>query len=149
MSREPGNIVLAPLTITGFSEELCFTSATALINFLQQNGFAKVPTNITNVHVGIDQPTSTQKLDMWVRISASGKLVGLYFYDGTTWRQVFPAPGEVTWIHGDSDDIPEGFSLIDTGLAGWTALEITAIQSMYYPAGAGPWTYFAVQFTGF
>lgn len=151
MSREPGNIILAPLTFTGFAEELCFTSLSEFLKFLQENGFAQVPTDITNVHIGVSQPTSTQKTDLWVRLSSAGTVIGLYSYDGAKWQQWLPAPNEVIWIHDGLEltTVPPGFTLVSSTLAGWTAPQAAALEALYLPPGAGPWNYFAVQFTGF
>ena len=149
MSREPGTSVLAPLQFVGLSEELCFKNLSELLKYLQTNGYAVVPTNITNVQVSVDQPTSTQTNNVWFRLNSAGKFLGIYMYSGSGWDQVLPTPGEVMWVHGNSANIPAGFSLVDTGLDGWDAGEITAIQAMYYPGGGPPWTYFAVQYTGF
>lgn len=144
-----GNTIAVPITITGLPQEFCFTSIADFLAVLQNNLFAQVPDTITNVLVSNTQPTAAQRTDVWFRIDNAGKFLGIYMFDGATWSQVLEAPGQVTWIHGDSADPPNGFTVVDTGVPGFTAPEIAHIKTFYYPPGAGPYTYFAVVFTGF
>ena len=151
MSREPGTSVLAPLKFVGLSEELCFKNLSELLNYLQTSGFAVVPTNITNVQVSVDQPTSTETNNVWFRLNAAGKFLGIYMYDGNTWQQVIYAPNEVIWIHDSTETstTPPGFTIVSASSDGWTAPQAAALEALYLPPGAGPWYYFAVQYTGF
>jgi hypothetical protein len=149
MSREPGNVIAVPLKLSGLPEGYCFSSLEDLLKVLQNNLFAEVPDTITNVQVSNLQPTSSQRADVWFRLNSGGKFIGIYMFDGVTWRQVLEAPNQVTWMYGDSADVPEGFQLIDTGHPSFTAPEIAHIKGFYYPAGAGPYTYFAVTYVGF
>lgn len=150
MSREPGNITLAPIKITGLPDNYCFTTIQALLRDLQTYAFAEIPGSITNVHVGNTQPTSTQRSDVWFRQNADGKFIGIYMFDGSTWKQVLPAPQQIIWMYGDSTDIPAGFLLIDNDNSHFTTPEVTSIQTAYYPTpGTPPYTIFAVTWEGF
>lgn len=150
MSIEQNSGTLAPIRITGLTDTLCFQNIQELLTFLQTNAFAEVPDDVTNVHVSNVQPTSTNKSDMWVRLSSSGTFVGIYMYNGTTWKQVLPIPQGIFWMYGDSDDIPAGFMLVDGSNPHFTAPEVTHIQLTFYPTpGTPPYTYFAVTWEGF
>lgn len=147
--RDDSSLNLAEIRAFGLPQDFCFENVTQLISAISQYFKAVIPNDITNVIVSQSQPTSTQRMNMWVRLSASGTFIGIYFFNGTTWVQVLPIPNGVFWMHGDSTDVPEGFQLVDTGNPNFTAPEITHIKSFYYPAGPGPYTYFAVTFAGF
>lgn len=151
MSRNPGNVELAPIRITGLPEELCFTTVAEFIAFLKSNSFAEISTEtITNVHVGNVQPNSTQRTDAWFFLSNSGKFVGIFMFDGSTWKQVLPAPKEVFWMYGDSTVLPEGFILVDSTNPNFSAPSVTHIQSYFFPVPPqAVYTYFAVTFAGF
>lgn len=149
MSRDDSSINLANLVSVGLPQDFCFENVQQLIQGISQYFKAVIPDSITNVIVSNSQPTSTERDSMWVRLSASGTIMGIYFYTGITWKQVLPAPNEVIWMYGDSADVPEGFILVDGSNPNFTAPEVAYLQGMFYPAGPGPWTYFAVTFAGF
>jgi len=150
MSREPAGIVLAPIKYLGLVDGQCFTNITDFIKTLQENLVAEVPDNITNVHVGNIQPSSTERNSVWFRVDTGGKFIGIYMFDGAVWQQVLEAPNQVTWMFGDSNNLPAGFILVDGDNPNFDSGQVTAIQSMFYPTpGTPPYSYFAVTWVGF
>lgn len=152
MSREPQNITLAPIVITGLSNTLCFTSLNDLLQYFSSNAFAAVPGTISNVTIGNVQPNATQRSNQWDFVNSDGNFQYIAFFDGTTWEQVLPAPQAVIWMYGapDSNTIPPGFTLIDDNNAKVTSDQAAHIGSFYGPTpGTPPYTYFAVTWDSF
>jgi hypothetical protein len=150
MSREPANIVTVPVKFTGLVDGLCFTNLPEFIKTLQENLVAEVPTNITNVHIGVTQPSSTERSDLWVQVNTAGKYVCQRMFDGSQWQQIPPTTTTVYWKYGDSTVMEPGFILVDANNPHFTTAAVTAIQAQFYPSGgSGPWVYFATTFEGF
>lgn len=112
-------LVQGELQITGLLEGLCIESAEALVRLLPSLLTPMVPATISNVVVGSQQPGDDRRNNLWIRLDNSGDFVGIYVYAVGQWRQVYPVPGQLFYISGDSRDIPKGFKLAtaaDSGL---------------------------------
>jgi hypothetical protein len=149
MSTEDVDVTLANLRSVGLADDFCFSSTSELLKAIEQNFKAVIPNTITNVIVSNAQPQSTERNSVWFRLSNSGTFTGIYMFTGTTWAQVIPAPNQVIWMYGDSNNVPVGFQLVDSNNPNFTIAQVNHIKSFYYPAGAGPYSYFAVTFSGF
>lgn len=109
-----------------------------------------IPSNITNVVVSSVQPTDSQRTNVWLRIGNDGNFVGLFLYALGQWRQIFPQPQGVFWFYGNSDNIPDGYLLVDEDNPHFTAPQVDAIQQQFVPPGnTGPYTYYAGTYEGF
>lgn len=138
------------IKLIGLIESCCFSSVQELIKALPNLLMAEFPEGLTNVTVGNKQPSEEERDNLWIRKDNSGSFIGIYVFSQGVWRCIEPLKGGVKWVHGDSRDIEQGYSLIDTGLVGFTADEITHIKHQYFLHSSGTYyTYFAVTFTGF
>lgn len=105
--------VAVPVQSLGIPQNACFTNFQELLSLLQQYLVVQVPRSISNVIISNTQPTSAERNSLWVRENNGGQFIGIYVYDGTTWRQVLPTPNGIFKMYGDSRSIPEGFLLAD------------------------------------
>lgn len=149
MSRETGNVVPVPIKVLGLPESFCFTSIQDFLAVLQNNLVAAVPTDITNVHVSAIQPKAGERGDVWFRLNAGGKFLGIFMFDGVSWSQVLPAPQEIFKLYGNSDTPPKGFAPISASTPGITSGVKTALIAENLPAGAGPYEVYWATFIGF
>ena len=149
MSREGSDVVLADLRSIGLPEGYCLTTVQELMSTIANNFKAVVPKSITNVLVSNQQPTSTERDSIWFRQSNSGTFIGIYVFDGTTWQQVFPGPGAITRINGNSATPPAGYEVITNTKVGFNAADVTALQAENLPAGPAPRRVYWATFVGF
>lgn len=138
------NIINGAIVLTGFLDIKCYEKISDVINALPQIlGLSLDPSELTNVVVSAIQPLSGQENYVWFRMSNGGTFIGIYIYSGGAWRQVFPAPGNIQWVYGNSATPPAGFILTDD--AGGISSDIkNHLKTFWFPAGPGPWTYFSV-----
>jgi len=149
MSREETDVVLANLRAIGLPEGYCFETVQQLIETITNNIKAVVPKSITNVIVSNVQPTSSERNSIWFRQSNAGTFIGIFVFDGITWQQVFPAPGAITRINGNSATPPAGYAVLTSAIPGFTPADVTALQAQNLPVGAGPWRVYWAVFIGF
>lgn len=137
------NLINGKLTVLGLPDLECYESLKALLLDLPNILGVLIPESVTNVIVSNIQPTSGQRTSLWYRLSNGGTFIGLYIFSNGIWTQIVPVPGQVTFIHGDSANPPEGYILTDT----WGAItnaEKAHYRTFWFPAGPGPYTYFSV-----
>lgn len=138
------NIINGAIVLTGFPDIKCYQTLNELITALPSIlGLSLDSSKLTNVVVSNIQPLSGQENFVWFRMSNGGVFIGIYIYSGGAWRQVFPAPGQIYWVYGDSANPPNGFILTDDAGSIPAAVK-NHLKTFWYPAGAGPWTYFSV-----
>ena len=142
-------IAFGTVRIKNFPEDTCFTSFQEFLKALQDFLIVEIPASVTNVIVSNQEPSTAQRGSVWFKFNNAGVFQGIYLFTNGAWNQMLPAPNEVIWMYGSSDDIPEGFQLIDSDNPNFTAPQITHIQTFFYPTpGTPPYEYFAVTFTG-
>lgn len=139
----------AEVKIDGLPDDFQYTDIKSLLEFLVDHLVVEIPDEITNVVVGNDQPSSSERDSIWIRRNNAGVFVGIYLYSDGQWSQFFPAPKEVIWMYGRSDQIPAGYAIIDDTRNDIDNLAIDAITNRYIEVGGGGYyVYFAVTFTG-
>lgn len=139
------NNINGSIVLVGLPDTLCYQTIEELVNDLPNILQVSIdPPLITNVIVSATQPLSGQAGSVWFRVSNGGTFIGIYMFSGGTWTQVFPAPGEIRWVVGDSANPPAGFILTDN--AAYLSSAIKAhLHTFWYPnGGSGPWQYFSV-----
>lgn len=142
-------IIAGAIKFVDVPNDFCITNVTELIKFIHQHGKIELDASqITNVVVGVDQPSDTTVI--WFRISASGNFIGVYVFVQSQWLPVFPPPQQVIRMYGDSTDIPEGYQLISSGTPGFSAAMVTFLQTQWMPnpSSPGDWLIFDVVYTG-
>lgn len=142
-----GANVIGQLVLKALPETQCFTNFTDFLKALPGLYSVEVPATVTNVIVSNSQPTSSQTTSVWIRMSASNAFIGIYVFSGGEWVQVSPAPQQVIWMYGDSDNPPAGYKTTDDA----SAVEIsatlaTALKALWIAGDlAGPpYEYFSV-----
>lgn len=105
------DVVKGALKIQGLLEDLCFEDVKELIKALPQYLSVEIPSSISNVVVGVEQPGAGQRDNLWVRTANSGNFVGVYVYALGQWRQIIPVPVQLVRVYGDSRNPPEGYTL--------------------------------------
>lgn len=121
------------LKINNIPDLACFKTFTDLLKALPEFYSVEIPNDITNVVISSSEPDESQRDSLWIKTDTSGSFIGLFLYTGGAWNQIYPAPNEIFWVYGDSDDIPAGYELVDTGNANFTTAEIAHLQRMFYP----------------
>lgn len=146
--------VNVPILIQNLPDLACteINSFLDALKALTVYGSVDIPASITNVIVGVSEPTSNDANKIWFRYDNSGNFLGIYAFQAGQWRQVIQnIPGQVYWLAVDSaTGVPDGFTIIDaSGPSFISAGTRTHIQTFYYPAGPGPYTYSAFYFSGY
>lgn len=141
-------------TITGaikvldLPETACFTSFPDLIRSLEQYLAVQIPPqSFSNIVISNTQPGSADRDKIWWRLSNSGSFVGIYFYSGGNWIQVFPAPNQIFWLYGDSANPPTGFSFAAVSSL-FSAPNYATLIAQAIPAGPGPYVYYPAVYVG-
>jgi len=129
-------IITGAIKFVDVPQDFCLTNITQLIKFIQTNGKIELDASqLTNVYVGVDQPTDTSVI--WYAISSSGNFLGVRVYVQSQWLQVFPAPSSIYRIYGNSSDIPPGYALINNATPGFTAAMVAHLQAQWLQATSG------------
>ena len=150
MSTIGTDVITGALKLNNFMEGKCFTSWADFIAAVPSMFSVEVPSNITNVSIGNQQPTSSELDHLWIKQDPSGSFIGLFLYAQGAWQQVYPVPNQIFLVYGDSRNIDPGFTLAsdDTNLS---AAQIQTLQKIWHIGGTSPTWYsiFHVTYTGF
>lgn len=146
----------AILKILRIPPDLCWTTPEEFIKLLTKILTVEINTAANNefVIVGHQAPGEDEKGKLWVRLAINGSFIGFYFFENGLWERIHNFRiDHVVWMHGDSRQIPKGFQLIDTGIAGITTDVVDHIKTFYLvnTAVVSPtvFKYFAVRYIGF
>lgn len=143
------DLINGALKVTGLLEDLCIESLQELIQTLPQLLSVQIPASITNVTIGPEQPGDSERQNLWIRTDNSSDFVGIYIYALGQWRQVYPVPGQLFRIVGDSRTPPKGFTLA-TDSPSLSAAQKTWIVSQWLPNSTNEYyTIFDVVYSGF
>lgn len=137
---------MAKLVIEDAPDNMNWGRPQDFLDYLKEKGSAVVPKekNWEFVVIGPQIPSSDDSNKLWIKIDSNRNLEGFFLYTKNKWRPAYNyAPKEVIWMYGLSSDLPEGFRLLDGGIAGAPNLSDQFIG----PVGA--YTYFACVFLGY
>lgn len=146
------DVVRGVLKVDNLPERACFTSWQDFLEELPTFLTVELPTNVSGVVVGRDFPTDDDKDKVWFRRDPSGNFLGIYAFQNGAWRPFYNVtPGQVIWTIGDSDNVPDGFVLIETGDATIPSTVVEALMGQYISkaGGGGGFVYFAMRFAGY
>lgn len=154
MSAPIVDTISGSVKLNGLPERATFRSWEQFITALPGYLTIELPRGATGVIVGNATPSEDDRDKIWVRRNSSGDFLGLYTFTGNAWHPYFQfATGELlqpVWVIGDSNNVPEGFVLIDVGDAIIPSGVVNALRAQYVPNPAGPgFAYFAVRYIGF
>lgn len=150
MSGE-NDLVRGAVKLDGFIEDNCFTSWKDFIAKLPGMLALELPANVTNVTVGNQQPTDSERDNLWFRKDNAGSFLGIYIYATGAWRQIYPVPGQFTLIVGDSRTPPDGYTVTDD-LTNLSDPQKAVLRRAWHVGGTTPavwYDIFTVQYTGF
>lgn len=143
------------LKLQNIPDNACFSNFKEFVESLPEYLTVEVPASISNVVISQAPPGEDDKNKLWFRRDASGNFIGIYVFQSGAWRPFYnlvigAAVSQITWAHGSSSNVPDGFRLI---LANDPTSNIPqavrqAIQSQYVPDGSGGFLYFALEYIG-
>lgn len=143
--------MMAKVRLLGFPERCKFNSLQEFLTKYPDMLAVDIPSSLFGAVVSKDEPGEDGRDRLWVRRDGSGNYVGTYAFQAGKWRPVYnTVPGEIIWLYGDSNYVPEGFTLIQTGDdAVVDSTTAAALMARYVPLPTGGYSYFAVLFTGY
>jgi len=149
--------VKGTIKVTNIPQGACFNTFEELLASLGQYLTVEIPEqNFSNVVISVAQPGTADVGKIWWRLGGSGTFIGIYTFNHNTgtWVQVYPAPGEVFWLTGtadypDSDTPPPGWSFTAVALAMSAPQYAAVITPNLFPAGPGPFTFYAALWVGY
>lgn len=144
------DVIRGAIKLNGFLEGKCFTSWSEFISELPNMLSVEIPTGITNVTVGIAQPSSSELDHLWIKTDGSGSFLGLFIYTTGSWRQIYPVPNQLFLIYGSSNNIPDGYTLASND-PNISPAELANLQKVWTILSTSPTVYsvFHVTYTGF
>lgn len=144
------DIVRGAIRLDNFVEGKCFTSWAEFLQELPNLLTVELPTGITNVTIGINQPTSSELGNLWIKTDGSGSFVGLFLYMQGAWQQIYPAPNQLFLMYGDSRSVPAGYTLASAD-PNISALMLSNLQKIWTIGGTTPTWYsvYHATYTGF
>lgn len=108
------DVIKGTIKIQNILEEACVLDFPDLIRQLPNFITIEVPSTISNVVIGPQQPGSDKRNNLWIRTDSSGDFLGIFVYAVGLWRQVYPVPmGLIRIADGaaDSRTPPVGYTL--------------------------------------
>lgn len=134
----------------------CFTTVAELLKLIQDSYSVDLSAGVNNdfVVTGHQPPGADDKNRLWVRQQRQGSFAGFYMFIGGAWKRIFNRRNdEIIWMHGDSREIPDGFTLISESTGGLTSDVREHVMQFYLEdtsvSQASPvYKYFAVRYTG-
>lgn len=145
--------VRGAVKIDNLPDRACFTSWKDFIESLPNYLTIEVPTSITNVIISSNPPGEDDRDKLWLRRDNSGRALGFYTYQNGGWRpfdtSIVEGVINIKWVVGNSNDIPDGYALVDANSVGIPTNVIQALMAQYVPNISGGFSYFAIQYIGF
>jgi hypothetical protein len=134
--------VVGELVLKALPELQCFTNFNDFLKQLPALYAVEVPSTVTNVIVSPSQPTSNQTSSVWIRMSNASQFYGLYVFSEGQWIQIVPAPQQVIWMYGDSQNPDPGYKTTDAA----SGVEIsatlaTALKALWIAGTLAPPSY--------
>lgn len=142
--------MMAKVRLLGIPERCKFTNLQDFLTKYPDMLAVDIPSALMGAVVSKDEPAEDSRDKLWVRRDGSGNFVGMYAFQAGRWMPVYnTVPGEVIWMYGDSNYLPEGFTLILNDSNTVDSNTANALMARYVPLNLGGYSYFAVLFTGY
>lgn len=137
------------IKVNGVPAAACFNNFAELLNSLGTYLTVEIPNQtFSNVVISVSQPGQADRDKIWWRISNSGSFVGLYFFSNGNWEQVIPAPQQIFWLYGSSDNPPAGYSF-DLVQTVFSPADYAQVIAMAVPnGGPAPYHYYPAIYVG-
>lgn len=144
------DVVTGAIKLNNLPDRECFRGWDDFIRRLPEFLSVEIPPSALGVIIGKDSPSEDDRDKIWYRRDASGAFLGIYAFQGGAWKPLYNIPtGQIIWLWGSSQSIPEGFTFIWTGDAVIPSNVVAGIIGQYIPDGSGHYSYFAVRYSGF
>lgn len=144
------NTIVGALKILKVPERECFKSWSEFINSIPDFVGVEVPATVNGVIFSRSEPGDDFKDSLWVYRDSAGNVLGLYAWQGTSWKPLYTMPKyQVFWFWGDSDNPPAGFTAILTGDTEIPSGVVSALVSQYVVTTPNRYAYYAARYTGF
>lgn len=138
VSGNPDSVCVA---VNSFSELISLISQYLTVDISNQT--------FSNVVISPQQPGQADRDKIWWRISNAGSFVGIYAYANGVWSQIFPAPNEIFWLYGSSDDPPAGFKFVEASDGIFTGPQYAELIAKAIPTGGpAPYVYYPAIYVG-
>lgn len=136
------------IKVTDLPDRAAFTTWADFIKSLERYLAVELPVNVSGVIFDRSQPSEDNRDKIWIRRESNGDVTGLYIFSGGKWKPFYAlAPNQVTWMYGDSGNLPDSFVLINTGDVVIEPDVVVHIKNQYLPKAGGGWSYFAVRYS--
>ena len=144
------DVVLGALKLTGIVDAQCYKSFKEFVTAIPDLFSVEIPNNITNVTVGNEQPSASERDHLWVKTSGSGSFIGLFLYAQGAWNQIYPVPQGIFRMYGDSRAVPDGY-LLASDDPNISSAMLAEMQKTWVTGGTSPtwYTLFQVTYIGF
>ena len=119
-------------------DDACLTTVRDLLLSLQKYLAVEFGVErITNVAVSSDEPGDMDRDMVWFRLDNAGNFLGIFVFVQGSWVQMFPPPGALYKIVGDSASPPDGYALVTNLLPQFTDAMVAKLQQEWVPAPNG------------
>lgn len=147
------DVVRGAIKVDSLPDRACFNSFEEFIQALPNYLSVEVPTKISGVLVSREPPSEDDRDKIWFRRNSSGAYAGIYAFQNGKWQRLFQfvqdGALEIIWVYGNSNQIPDGFVLIQDGDTQILSTVVHAIMGHYVPIVGGGFSYFAMRYIGF
>lgn len=147
------NTVASALHVIALPERACFTTWREFIESIPQFIGVEVPASVSGVIVGAAPPGEGDRDKIWFRRDNSGAFLGIYAFQNGAWRkliQTLDGVEQIFWVVGDSENPPDGFTVIQEGDITMPPSTVLGIRSQFLPNPIGSgFNYFAMRFSGY
>lgn len=142
-------VIKGVIKVNGVPTEACFETFADLLNALGTYLTVEIGNqSFSNIVISVAQPGQADRDKIWWRIANSGGFVGIYFFSNGEWVQIIPAPQQIFWLYGSSDDPPAGYSF-DLVQTVFSAPDYAQVLAMAVPnGGPAPYRYYPAIFVG-
>lgn len=143
------SVINGAVVVKNVPDGACFTTFADLLRSLGNYLSVVIPNqDFSNLVVSVQQPGVADQNKIWWQISGSGSFVGVKVFSGGVWVQVLPAPNQIFWLYGDSDNPPPGFSFAAVNTL-FSAPHYAELIALAVPnGGVPPFVYFPVVWVG-
>lgn len=144
------DVIKGAIKINGNLDRQCFSSWREFLETLPNLLAVEVPRGASSLLVGREEPGEEDRNKLWARQDSNGAFLGLYAFQNGGWRPFYNyVQNEIIWMFGNSDTIPDGFTLVEVGDPVIPSSVVNAIRGQFIPGANNNFIYFAVKYTGF
>lgn len=138
------------IKVAGVPDSACFTTFAELLRALEQYLIVDISEQtLSNIIISNQQPGQADRDKIWARLSNAGIFLGFYIFENGMWVQILPAPNQIFWLYGDSNNPPAGYQFLDSSQTIFTAPQYAELIALAVPnGGVPPFVYYPAIYTG-